>query len=318
MDPLDFLTSLGGVARVGTLRQEGYSERAVRSLATAGAHQPRKGVWALPGADPGFLQAIVTDSLLTCASGASHYGLWLKDKPRSLHLASKHRRGGHSPKHGRLRFAAYHRLPIAGIEDTVIHGLTCLPEVDAIAMVQSAMTQHGVPRAVLEAELTANYYGPARKRLAKADGLSESVPEISARLLFEAAGLSFTRQVQIPGVGRVDFLVDRWLIVEINGFEFHSSRAAWRKDMARSNTAQAQGYAVLSYAPEQIWNGPENVLQEIRAVLKRGRSRSGDGFCSFIRPTADRRPGAARPRPGQERMMVQNPPARGSRRPGDA
>jgi very-short-patch-repair endonuclease len=271
MDPLDFLTSLGGVARVGTLRREGYSDRAVRNLAKASATQPRQGVWALPDADAEFLQAIVSDSLVTCASGASHYGLWLKDKPRRLHLATRHRRGRHTPKHGRLRFAADHRLPIASLEDTVIHGLTCLAEVDAIAMAQSAMAQHGLPRVVLEAELTAKYYGPARKRLAKADGLSESVPEISARLLFETAGFPFDRQVRIAGVGRVDFLIDRWLIVEINGFQFHSSREAWRKDMTRSNVAQVQGYAVLSYAPEQVWNSQDMVLQEIRAVLKRGR-----------------------------------------------
>jgi very-short-patch-repair endonuclease len=214
MDPLEFLTSLGGVARVGTLRREGYSDRAVRNLAKAGASQPRKGVWALPGADPGFLQAIVSDSRVTC-----------------------------------------------------------LADVDAIAMVQSAMTRHGLPLAVPEAELTAKYYGPARKRLAKADGMSESVPEISARLLFESAGFRFDRQVQIAGVGRVDFLIDGWLIVEINGFEFHSSRAAWRKDMSRSNIAQTQAYAVLSYAPEQIWNNPDMVLKEIHAVLKRGRPR---------------------------------------------
>lgn len=69
----------------------------------------------------------------------------------------------------------------------------------------------------------------------------------------------------------MDILIDGWLIVEVNGFQFHSSRAAWRKDMRRSNVAQAQGYAVLSYAPEQIWNTPDIVLQEIRAVLDRGR-----------------------------------------------
>ncbi len=273
MDPLDFLRSLGGVARVATLRREGYSERAVRSLATAGASQPRKGVWAVPDADPEFLQAVITDSLVTCASGAARYGLWLKDKPGRLHLATRNRHSRLAQSHGRLRFPPHHCLPVAGLEDTVIHSLTCLPEVDAIAVAQSAMTQHGVPRAVLEAELTARYFGVARRRLAKADGLSESVPEISARLLFDSAGLRFGRQVQVAGVGRVDFVIDGWLIVEINGFQFHSSRAAWRKDMTRSNVAQTQGYAVLSYAPEQIWNSPDMVLREIRAVLERGRPK---------------------------------------------
>lgn len=271
MDPLDYLKSVGGVARVGLLRRQGYSERAVRNLATAGAAQPRKGVWALPDADPAFLQAIVSDSLLTCASGAIRYGLWIKDRPVRLHLAAKHRRGTHRPRHGGLRFEPHHQLPIAGIEDIVIHALTCLPEVDAIAIAQSAMRFQGVSRAALEAQLGARYYGVARRRLAKADGLSESVPEISARLLFDAAGLEFRRQVQVPGVGRVDFMLGGWLIVEVNGYQFHSSRDAWRKDMARLNAAQALGYATLSFAPEQVWNTPDVVLRDIRAVLRRGR-----------------------------------------------
>ncbi|WP_442544509.1 endonuclease domain-containing protein [Arthrobacter sp. KN11-1C] len=273
MDPLDFLKSLGGVARVGLLRREGYSERAVRGLSFAGAHQPRKGVWALPDADPELLHAIIDNSLLTCASSGSRYQLWLKDRPARLHLASKHHRSRRFATHGQLRFEPDRRLPIASIEDTVIHGLTCLSEVDAIAMAQSAMQHHGVPRVVLESEMTAKYFGTARKRLAKADGLSESVPEISARILFDSAGLKFRRQVKIAGVGRVDFLIEDWLIVEINGFQFHGSREAWRKDMSRSNTAQIQGYAVLSYPPEQIWNSPEMVLREILAMLERGRPR---------------------------------------------
>jgi very-short-patch-repair endonuclease len=271
MDSLEFLKSLGGVARVGMLRREGYSERAVRNLASAGAYQPRKGVWALPDADPELLQAIIDNSLLTCASSGSRYRLWLKDRPGRLHLVSKHHRSGHFARHGRLRFDPDEHLPIASLEDTVNHGLTCLSEVDAIAMAQSAMRHHGVPRVVLESEMTAKYFGSARKRLAKADGLSESVPEISARLLFDSAGLKFRRQVRIDDVGRVDFLIEGWLIVEINGFQFHGSREAWRKDMSRSNIAQTQGYAVLSYPPEQIWNSPDVVLREIRAMLERGR-----------------------------------------------
>nr|WP_243852141.1 DUF559 domain-containing protein [Paenarthrobacter ilicis] len=107
-----------------------------------------------------------------------------------------------------------------------------------------------------------------------ADGLSESVPEISARILFEAEGLSFKRQVRIPGVGRVDTLVDDWLIVEVNGYKFHSSRAAWRKDMGRLNAAQALGFQTLAFAPEEIWNSPDEVMAQIRRLLARGKPQA--------------------------------------------
>ena len=246
MDALEYLVSLGGVARVGLLRANGHSPAAIRQLAAAGASQPRKGVWALPTADPEYLKAILSNGQITCESAARRYGLWLKDKPARLHLATRHCRGRGFVRHGNTRFPPSEAVPLSAVEDTVIHALTCLPEVDAIAVAQSAMQSFGVPRRLLESELSADYYGSARRRLAKADGISESVPEISARLLFESAGLEFRRQVKIEGVGRVDFLIDGWLIVEVNGYAFHSSREDWRKNMARLNAAQVLGYGTLS------------------------------------------------------------------------
>ncbi len=267
MDALDFLSSVGGVARVGLLRANGYAPSAIHKLASAGAHQPRKGVWALESADPEYLTAILNNGHVTCASAALRYGLWIKDRPMRLHLATRHCRGSGFVRHGGLRLSPENAVPVASVEDTVIHALTCLPDVDAISIAQSAMRQFGIPQAMIESEISADYYGNARRLLAKADGLSESVPEISARLLFESEGLAFRRQVHIRGVGRVDFLIGRRLIVEVNGYAFHSSREAWRKDMARLNAAQVRGFDVLSFAPEKIWNNPEQVMEEIRAVL---------------------------------------------------
>jgi very-short-patch-repair endonuclease len=79
------------------------------------------------------------------------------------------------------------------------------------------------------------------------------------------------RQVELDGVGRVDFLVNGWFIVEVNGYQFHSSRDDWRKDMARLNAAELFGYGTLSYAPEQVWNNSDHVLTEIHAMLQRDR-----------------------------------------------
>lgn len=256
---------------MGLLKSHGYSPSDIRKL--DGAYQPRHGIWALPSADTEYLSALVNNGHLTCASAAVRYALWLKTKPNKIHLATRHNRGRGFVRHGGLRLGHEGNLPVASLEDTVVHALTCLPAVDAIAVAQSAMRERGVPREVLQNELMANYFGTARRLLAMADGLSESVPEISARLLFEAEKLSFERQVFIAGVGRVDILVDGWLIVEVNGYKFHSSRDAWRRDMGRLNAAQARGFLVLSFAPEQIWNSPDDVMAQVRGVLARGRPR---------------------------------------------
>lgn len=271
MEAYEFLVSVGGVARVGLLRKHGFTPAMVRRIPHA--YQPRQGIWALPSADREYLAALVNNGYLTCASAAVRYGLWLRAQPVQMHLATRHHRGHGFVRHSGLRVGSEANVPVASLEDTVVHALTCLPDGDAIAVAQSAMRLRGVPREVIAGELRANYFGSARKLLRMADGLSESVPEISARLLFEAEGLSFQRQVQIPGVGRVDILIDGWLIVEVNGFQFHSSRSAWRKDMGRLNAAQARGFLVLSFAPEQLWNSPQDVMTQVRGVLERGRPR---------------------------------------------
>lgn len=271
MDAFEFLTSVGGVAKVGLIRAHGYTPADIRKL--AGAYQPRHGLWAIPSADPAVLMAVSNNSYLTCASAALRYGLWLKNTPAKVHLATKHGRGRGFVRHSGLRFGPESNLPLASVEDTVLHALTCLSAEDAVAVAQSAIKKFGLSRDLLRNELRARYFGTARRRLEMADGLSESLPEVSARLLFESEGLSFRRQVRIEGVGRVDTLIDDWLIVEVNGYQFHSSREAWRKDMARLNAAQARGYHLLSYAPEQIWNSPEHVIAEIRGFLARGRPR---------------------------------------------
>ena len=124
----------------------------------------------------------------------------------------------------------------------------------------------GTPRA---------FEGPTRRRSipSRAGGATaldlraESIVEVDAQHLFRANGIAFDAQVQIPGIGRVDFLIEGFLIVEVDGFAFHSTRKALRQDLARNNASTVHGYAVLRYPPEVIWFNPEQVLAEIRAVL---------------------------------------------------
>ena len=93
--------------------------------------------------------------------------------------------------------------------------------------------------------------------------------EVDAQHLFRANGIGYDAQVYLPGIGRVDFLIEGFLIVEVDGFAFHSSREALRRDLGRNNASTLGGFAVLRYMPEHIWFEPERVLAEIRAVLGR-------------------------------------------------
>lgn len=267
MDPVQYLRNLGGVARTGTLLQAGFTRTELRNLTDAGALQPRRGVLALPDCNPVFLAAVQHNARVTCASAAKHYGLWLRDAPATNHLSCNHGHGAGFVRHRTERFPPHHDLPVAAVEDVVLHALTCLPEPASTALATSAMRLYGVPLALLESELTAPRSGTALNALRNVDLRNESLVEVEALHLFAGLGLQVELQVQLSGIGRVDFLIEGFLIVEIDGFAFHSSRAAMRRDLFRNNASTLNGYAVLRYMPEHIWYESARVIAEIMAIL---------------------------------------------------
>ena len=123
---------------------------------------------------------------------------------------------------------------------------------------------HGVSPELLARELRADRSGTALREL---DLRAESIVEVDAQHLFRSNGIRYEAQVFLPGIGRVDFLLDGFLIVEIDGFAFHSKREDMLRDRNRNNTSAVNGYAVLRYMPEHVWFSPDQVLAEIKAVL---------------------------------------------------
>jgi very-short-patch-repair endonuclease len=123
---------------------------------------------------------------------------------------------------------------------------------------------------LLKDQLRGDRSAPVRRALQDLDLRAESIVEVDTQHLFRTNGIDFDAQVFLPGIGRVDFLLAGFLIVEIDGFAFHSQRADMLRDRDRNNTSTVQGFAVLRYMPEHIWFNPDHVLGEIRAVLAGG------------------------------------------------
>lgn len=266
MDPLMHLSQLGGVARTGQLLAAGYSRRDIARLAAL-VRQPRRGIFTLPDCRPEFLAAVLNDARVTCASAATHYGLWLRGAPDSHHLACNHGHGGGFIRHRTIRFGAPAGPPVAAVEDVVLHALGCLAPPASTAIATSAMRLLGVPREVLADQLRADRSGTARTVLRELDLRAESIVEVDAIHLFRTNGISYEAQVFLAGIGRVDFLLAGFLIVEVDGFAFHSGREALRRDLGRNNASTLNGFAVLRYMPEHLWFEPERVVAEIRAAL---------------------------------------------------
>ncbi len=269
MDAIDYLRRMGGVARTGQLLSAGCTRTDIARMADAGVHQLRRGVFSLPDCRPELLAAVRHNARLTCASAAGHYGLWLREPPDRHHLACNHGHGSGFVRHRTIRFEGP-ALPVAAVEDVVLHALGCLAPPASTAMATSAIRLHGVPLELLRDQPLGSRSGPVRTALQLLDLRAESIVEVDAQHLFQTNGIGYDAQVYLPGIGRVDFLLEGFLIVEVDGFAFHSNREALRRDLRRNNASTLGGFTVLRYMPEHIWFEPERVLAEIRAVLAQG------------------------------------------------
>ncbi|MGZ4181957.1 MAG: DUF559 domain-containing protein [Solirubrobacteraceae bacterium] len=62
------------------------------------------------------------------------------------------------------------------------------------------------------------------------------------------------------------------VIVELDGYAFHKSRAQFEADRRRDAKLMVAGYRVLRVTQQRLQNEPEAVLAEVRALLSAGRA----------------------------------------------
>jgi very-short-patch-repair endonuclease len=95
--------------------------------------------------------------------------------------------------------------------------------------------------------------------------------------------LRLIRAAQLPapatnvrvGHHEVDLLwPDERVIVEVDGFAFHHTRAAFERDRARDRALHAAGYVVLRITWRQLIEEPEAVVAALAAALAQRRSAS--------------------------------------------
>lgn len=153
-----------------------------------------------------------------------------------------------------------------------------LPHAHAVVAVDSALRQHLVTAAEMQgALLAATGRGAARMRAVApaVDPLSGSVLESLLRVLthtLPCPPLSQYVVLDASGrfVARVDFC---WpasrLVVEADGFAFHSDRAAYRRDRERLNDLERCGWRVLRFTWEDVVHRPEHVLALVQECLAR-------------------------------------------------
>ncbi|MGW6062669.1 hypothetical protein [Streptomyces sp. NPDC055189] len=161
------------------------------------------------------------------------------------------------------------------------------PRDEALVAVDSALTWRtiGVDRVrrppliaapALAAALDVPLPGAARagRRLALADPLAGSPAETMARLRMHDAGLRPSTQVELLTPSgrrcRPDFLFRaEGVVVEIEGYAYHGSREAHRRDLARYNDLAAcpEVRVVLRFGADEVFGNPEAFVAKVKTAL---------------------------------------------------
>lgn len=282
------LLALGGVARRADLvRVTGLAPRVVaRELAVlvglGEVTNPRRGIYAVRGAPRDAVTAVAASGVLTCVSIAAMWRLPLLTAPVAAHVAIpasasgsvRSRVPGGTDLHRDLGIAPGQRFDRPEPALALAHAIQCLPLPEAVAVLDAAVGRGLVRREDLAARRPRKGWLAHERATRLIDPGSGSIGESIARVALVGAGLTVQTQARIPGVGRVDMLVEGLVVVEVDGFAYHSGRQEFREDRRRDRVALVRhGLAVLRFAFEDAVYDTERLVETVRVALAAARDR---------------------------------------------
>ncbi|HLT84120.1 MAG TPA: DUF559 domain-containing protein [Phototrophicaceae bacterium] len=280
MDVVERIRHFGGAAKRSDLARTAADRRAVAAAVARGALRELGGGWvAAPEADAAVVAARRLGGVVTCVSAAPFYGLQVLEAPERPHIALPKSRGvrqveiaARVHRESTWTEPARYGLPLASLTEVAARALRCLPERAAAVLVDSALHR----RLVVPDEVARRLRGPgapaARKTLGRCRPGSRSAIETLARLALEEVGLHVEAAVTIDDVGEVDLVVEGYVVVECDGFAYHSGRAEYREDRRRDRVLVAKGYLPLRFTWEEIMTDPYVVVRAVLRVLGRDAS----------------------------------------------
>ncbi|MGW7069944.1 hypothetical protein ACWGII_12120 [Streptomyces sp. NPDC054855] len=293
-----------GVLLTGWAREAGWPRSTLaRSLAAEGWTRIPGGGWAEPGRALDLTLRTWAGQLTMPALVASHRSaarLWRIEVLRE-ELEFTDPRGT-----GRKTGARVHRLTLPPEDITVVEDLRVTtvartladllrggPREDAVVALDSALNgrRYGgrhwrgpliggidTVAAALDSPPVAQAAGATRARrwLTLADPAAGSPAETVARLRMLDAGLRPESQARIlTPAGRLlrpDFFFrGKGVVVEIEGFAYHGTKEAHRRDLSRYNDLAScpEVRAVLRFAADEVFTAPKAFVGRVRAALER-------------------------------------------------
>ncbi|OJV95464.1 MAG: hypothetical protein BGO47_03005 [Microbacterium sp. 67-17] len=262
------------ILETSDLRAHGLSERRIRLLVDSGQLlRVRRGKYLAVDAPPCLSEAARFGGRLDCVSLLREAGIFIASEP-PLHVqldigASRlPARPHHVVAHWRAT-GAQRCSPITPWIEALAQACRCQDPRSAIATLDSAWHRGLVTESDLR-EVFARL--PLRYRALRGllDRRAESGTESLMRLILRTLGCDIRVQQHIAGVGRVDFVVDGWLIVECDSEAHHAGWEAAKRDRRRDIAAATLGYTTIRPIAEDILHHRDELTATLRTIIERG------------------------------------------------
>jgi very-short-patch-repair endonuclease len=275
----ELIRRAGGSVSTAELHEAGIGRAELARLLREGRlWRARQGWYVARGTAPAVVRAVRVGGVLTCARALEAHSLW------SSPQAGMHVRVHHSscrlrtPRDSRRRLAAHpdstavvHWSPgsadstriLAGPLDALDDYFACADRDHALGSLDSLILLDR-----RRASALCDRFGV--REWEGVDGGCESGIETIFYVRMLRLGVFPHRQVPLPGVGRVDFLVGRSLVVEVDGRSFHDVEASFESDRSRDAGISGGGRRSLRFSHDQVLNRWVEVERAVLGALARG------------------------------------------------
>lgn len=230
-----------------------------------------RGWFATPMAVADAERAIQLGGRLGCLSGCKSHGLWVPEQP-DLHVVVPTGMPMPAPRSQVQfhRWAGRCSAAVADLADCLAQVLHRHDPETGLIVLESAVNlgqlAEADARALISGAPARNRRGLQHFRLGAMSG-----SETRLRLYFQRRRIPVLEQAFIPGVGSVDLLVGRSLIVEADSQSHHGKEADVHLDRERDLEARQLGYDSVRFSPRQLWQLWDRTQTFLAGVISTGR-----------------------------------------------
>lgn len=213
------------------------------------------------------VRAFVYNACISCVSAAQIYELpvLMEERPQKTHLSVSYNRGMHPSKLRRFDDVCVHREQFVSDEERGTHVasigtvlervLVCMPLKVSLPMLDAARNRGLYDVSTLTIPPTGSRLPHLREALSLSSDRARSILETVARLQLIDMGLAPQVGVCIEGVGEVDMIILGFIVIEVDGWAFHSSKEQREKDLKRDRELLRRGFVVLRFTYDDVMNG---------------------------------------------------------------